>query len=345
LSFLPNNLEICPLFILPTLPIKRSNSTLARLNKFPSISVHELPKNKLFVFQPDKKTLAYVFEDCGQAARKLTPQRCAHLSDSDLKLNKNLQHIRRVINKGVLTTTEIGKFFIFQNPDYSSSLALVPWGSNLASQVGTKLISKQERGMIRLPSFQYGVVIGLLLSDGWLQLQSKKRSINSHLSLKQSLDKSKYVWFVFSILSHYCSSCPFLVSGVRSGVRFYGLEFFTRALPCFTEIYFLFYKDSEKVIPQNIFELLTPVALAHWIMGDGVSRPYGLQLCTDSYSLPDVVRLMNVLIIRYELGCTLHKKRENQYRIYISSKSMSRLKEIVGPYMHESMSYKLSNGV
>jgi hypothetical protein len=126
LSFLPNNLEICPLFILPTLPIKRSNSTLARLNKFPSISVHELPKNKLFVFQPDKKTLAYVFEDCGQAARKLTPQRCAHLSDSDLKLNKNLQHIRRVINKGVLTTTEIGKFFIFQNPDYSSSLALVP---------------------------------------------------------------------------------------------------------------------------------------------------------------------------------------------------------------------------
>jgi hypothetical protein len=66
-------------------------------------------------------------------------------------------------------------------------------------------------------------------------------------------------------------------------------------------------------------------------MGDGVSRPYGLQLCTDSYSLPDVVRLMNVLIIRYELGCTLHKKRENQYRIYISSKSMSRLKEIVGP--------------
>jgi hypothetical protein len=31
-----------------------------------NISIHELPKGKLFVFQPDKKTLAYVFDDCAQ---------------------------------------------------------------------------------------------------------------------------------------------------------------------------------------------------------------------------------------------------------------------------------------
>jgi hypothetical protein len=136
-----------------------------------------------------------------------------------------------------------------------------------------------------------------------------------------------------------------MVSGTRAGVKFYGVEFFTRALPCLSKLHLLFYKDSVKIIPQNIFELLTPVALAHLIMGDGVARPYGLQLCTDSYYLIDTVRLMNVLIIRYGLSCTLHKKREGQFRIYISSKSMPRLKEIVGPYMHESMSYKLSNGV
>lgn len=195
--------------------------------------------------------------------------------------------------------------------------------------------------MVEFPSFQFSVIIGLLLSDGYLQLQTKNRSINSCLRFKQSLDKSQYVWFVFTILSHYCSSCPFLTTGTRAGVRFYGLEFFTRALPSLTKIYHLFYKDSIKVIPQNIFELLTPVALAHLIMGDGVARPYGLQLCTDSYSLPDIVRLMNVLIIRYELVCTLHKKREGQCRIYISSKSMPRLQQIVAPYMHESMYYKI----
>jgi len=88
-------------------------------------------------------------------------------------------------------------------------------------------------------------------------------------------------------------------------------------MPCITELHSLFYVNNVKVIPapqppsavpasgaHNIYELLTPVA--HLIMGDGSVSRHGLILCTDSYSLPD--RLMNVLIIRYELVCTLHKK-------------------------------------
>jgi len=43
------------------------------------------------VFQPDKKTIAYVFDNEADAARFLTPQRVAHLSNDDLKQNKNLQ--------------------------------------------------------------------------------------------------------------------------------------------------------------------------------------------------------------------------------------------------------------
>ena len=35
-------------------------------------------------------------------------------------------------------------------------------------------------------------------------------------------------------------------------------------MPCITELYHLFYVNPDKkVIPQNIYELLTPVALAH----------------------------------------------------------------------------------
>jgi hypothetical protein len=40
-------------------------------------------------------------------------------------------------------------------------------------------------------------------------------------------------------------------------------------MPCFTEIYSLFYKNRVKIIPHNIFDLLTPIAFAHMIMGDG----------------------------------------------------------------------------
>ena len=95
-----------------------------------------------------------------------------------------------------------------------------------------------------------------------------------------------------------------------------------------------------KVVPYNIYDLLTPVALAHFIMGDGGFKSKGIFLCTDSYSIQDVVRLMNVLIIRYDLRCTLHKSNEN-YRIYISRNSVGKVLEIVKPYLIPSMYYKV----
>ncbi len=41
-------------------------------------------------------------------------------------------------------------------------------------------------------------------------------------------------------------------------------------------------------------------------MGDGYYLSNGIALCTDSYEV-DVIRLMNVLIIRYDLKCTLSR--------------------------------------
>ena len=52
---------------------------------------------------------------------------------------------------------------------------------------------------------------------------------------------------------------------MRAGKPFYGLEFVTRSLPCFIEIYNIFYVNGVKVIPKNIYELLTPIAFAHFI--------------------------------------------------------------------------------
>ena len=37
----------------------------------------------------------------------------------------------------------------------------------------------------------------------------------------------------------------------------------TRYLPCFNEVYDLFYKNKVKIIPYNIYDLLTPIAISH----------------------------------------------------------------------------------
>lgn len=110
---------------------------------------------------------------------------------------------------------------------------------------------------------------------------------------------------------------------------------------CLTELHTLFYPNKVKVIPDNIYELLTPVALAHFIMSDGSLQRYGIELCSDSYKLIEVIRLMNVLMIRYRLECTMRYHTATQPRIYIRERSMPLLRDIVKPYMCSSMLYKI----
>ena len=119
------------------------------------------------------------------------------------------------------------------------------------------------------------------------------------------------------------------------------IYFRTRGIPCLNELRSLFYIDRIKIVPENIYNLLTPIALAHLIMGDGVAKEYGLIICTDSYKLTDVVRIMNVLTIRYNLNCRLRFHTPTQPRIYIRQGSMPVLRELVKPYMAESMLYKI----
>ena len=217
---------------------------------------------------------------------------------------------------------------------------LVIWGENLPSSVGNKRLTKVERDMVKLPPFQHSVIIGLLLSDGWLTFGSSLHK-NARLGFKQSLSNSEYVLFVFNILSHYCSSYPIFIEGTRAGNKYYALQFLTTSLPCITKLHPVFYTYKEKRIPYNIYELLTPVALAHVIMGDGVAKEFGLILCTDSYILVDVIRLMNVLMIRYRLECTLRYHRPTHPRIYIRQRSMPIIRELVKPYIARYMLYKI----
>lgn len=90
-------------------------------------------------------------------------------------------------------------------------------------------------------------------------------------------------------------------------------------------------------------------------MGDGTGLPRRLILCTNSFesnlfAFPPpnngIVRLMNVLMIRYSLECTIHIKRRPsqkiEHLIYIKERSMPHLRTIVAPYLHSSMAYKIN---
>ena len=122
--------------------------------------------------------------------------------------------------------------------------------------------------------------MGIILS-GFL-IFTNKGSKNAIIGFSQSLIHSDYFWSVFNRISPFCSSLPTFIKGIRNGTKTYGLKLQNRSLPCFTELHSIWYTNGKKIVPENIFDLLTPVALSGWVCGDRSARKYGLLLCTES---------------------------------------------------------------
>jgi hypothetical protein len=180
-----------------------------------------------------------------------------------------------------------------------------------------------------------------VISDGSFSIG--KGSKNAILRLGQSKAHEAYLWSVFCHLSPLCGSLPYFSSSLRNGVICYAVRFNTRSLPIFTELSSMFYNsEGRKILPPLVvlIDILTPVALAHVIMGDETRHGNGLIICTDSFSVEEVSRLMTVLYVRYDIDSTLRYYR-GKPQIYIRTSSMPTLRNLVRPYMHPSFMYKL----
>jgi len=109
-------------------------------------------------------------------------------------------------------------------------------------------------------------------------------------------------------------------------------------LVCFNIVHSLFYQDNTKIVPYNIFNLLTPIGLAFWIMDDGSRQNDGLHLSVYSFDSESVDRLLKTL--RVNLKCSIHK-HDRGPRIYIWTESMPHLRSLVGDFIIPSMNYKI----
>jgi hypothetical protein len=79
-------------------------------------------------------------------------------------------------------------------------------------------------------------------------------------------------------------------------------------------------------------------------MDDGARTKFGFRLCTNSFSLADVDRLRTVLLENFGIESTRQKTNiEGQYVLYILESSKGKLIDIVQPYIHPSMIYKLNS--
>ncbi len=154
-------------------------------------------------------------------------------------------------------------------------------------------------------NYIFSFIVGTLLGDSYME----RRGPSSRLKIRQSAIYGEYLLFIWKMLSDagLCSSVqPQITSSLNNitGRTYYHLKFNTYSFEQFNWFHNYFYIPSStvaitdpnyfkvsstrslyiKVIPLNIKEYLSPVALAYWIMDDGGITSSTLKLCTHWFS-------------------------------------------------------------
>ena len=209
-----------------------------------------------------------------------------------------------------------------------------------------KLTSKERIGPHNIDIIS--MVIGSSLGD--THLEKRKNGIGTRIIFEQSSNNVEYLmWFHNYLASRgYCSNTkPKLQIRIRQkGKVYYQYRINSYTFSSFNWIHGMFYKliDNKyiKIVPLNIGEYLTPLALAIWFMDDGSSLGRGARIATNCFTLEEVNFLCNVLKIQYNIIATANKcGKDKGHIIYIHVNSMKLFMNIVKPYLLPSLYYKL----
>lgn len=221
-------------------------------------------------------------------------------------------------------------------------LCIIPTVSNL----NKKRLSKSDKENLTLSEIQKEVLIGVLLGDA--HLSRPKSTHNTKLVFDQSNSLHKeYLLHLYDIFKSLTNTEPYTTNrkpDARTGKVYNSIKFSTLSLPCLNYYHELFYKDGKKIIPNNISELLTARGLAYFIMDDGGKSHYKQTILhTRFYTKSEVELLKETLFKNFGLTSRLEEKSKDQWILYIQVKQdvKHKLSNLVKPYMHDSMLYKL----
>lgn len=193
-----------------------------------------------------------------------------------------------------------------------------------------------SRPPLVLSSQQSDVLVGTLLGDGCLA----KHGHYHRLHVKHAIAQYGLAEFKYDVFRDFITMSPHVFSQRSSGREYPCVQFATRTRPVFSEWHARFYVGRVKAVPRDMVTLLSPLAIAVWVMDDGSADYAGITLQTHSFTLADVRVLRSALGERYGLQ-TRERSNKGKTVIYVPAAGVSRLRELVEPLMLDSLLYKL----
>jgi ubiquinol-cytochrome c reductase cytochrome b subunit len=213
----------------------------------------------------------------------------------------------------------------------------------------SSLIFSKIRSEKRIGAHNYdilSIIFGSLLGDAY----AEKHGNGTRIVFYQENTHKDYLLWLHTLISSkgYCSNkIPVLSTRLyKYGKLRNIIRFKTFTYSSFNWIQECWYINNKKVLPQCINKYLSPLALTFWIMDEGTKVSSGIKLANNNFDLKEVIILCKILKDKYDIVATANSAGDTikkEYVIYIHKESMVNLSNIVLPYMHPSMKYKLNN--
>ena len=183
---------------------------------------------------------------------------------------------------------------------------------------------KKDKRLSKNLTFSDNITIGFTQGENQLEYLKFKLSLFGNDNCKVYEGKSGYC--NNKVYSSYIKS-DFLISKHFNEIMFDG---------------------KNKIITKEFCNLLTPVSLAIWYMDDGTirykdSKPQ-VRICSCAYSYDENSLLVECLNKRFGIDCHVVKDKQF-YSIYITVQGTEKFLQLIAPYVHPSMRYKLPDNL
>lgn len=191
-----------------------------------------------------------------------------------------------------------------------------------------------------ISNFQKQIIIGCLLGDGRLECRSKNGS--ARLRIHHGERQKEYLFWKYGVFKNVVSSKPkrIIWKDRKRNINCISWYFHTLTLKELGDFHSLFYIKEKKILPKNLYGLLTPLSLAIWTMDDGDNDKDSIRYNIQCFTRKEQELLKQLLKEKYQLHTALNKDR-NSYRLRVNKASKTKLIELINPFIIPSMRYKI----
>lgn len=195
----------------------------------------------------------------------------------------------------------------------------------------------QLKQTLHLTKVQKEFLFGTLLGDGCLITSRSGKS--ARLQVRQNIKYKDYVWWKYSFFKDWVLTKP------REDPFNQSFYFRTVSHPELMSIKKLFYFETKRFVPNNIFDMLkSPFSLAVWMMddGNGHKKYKCYRISSYGFGKDGNIMLQKCLLTNYSLHTILYKDSKGYY-LYFRSHDAQQLYYLIRPYILPCMLYKFAS--